>query len=97
METLTLRILEREYSMSCPADEKEHLLKAAQFLDTRLRDIRSSGRVVGVERIAVMSALNLASELMRSEHEKTQYVQDMNRRLQHLKEKIDNSLDNEKS
>jgi len=92
METLTLRILERDYSFSCPKEEKEHLLKAAQFLDSRMRDIRGDGRVVGVERIAVMSALNLASELLRSEQEKTQYVQDMNKRVQHLKNKIEDSI-----
>jgi cell division protein ZapA len=67
--TVTLRILEREYQFSSPKDQQDQLREAARLLDSRMREIRNSGRVVGTERIAVMAALNLAFELLYGENE----------------------------
>jgi cell division protein ZapA len=92
VEKITLRLLEREYSFACPEEEREHLIKAADFLENRLKDIRADGRVVGVERIVMMAALNLSSELLKSETDKQQYIRDMNRRIHTLKAKIDQSI-----
>ncbi|HEX7327473.1 MAG TPA: cell division protein ZapA [Casimicrobiaceae bacterium] len=63
--TLDVNILGREYKVACREDEREALAEAVSFLDHRMREIRDSGRVNGGERIAVMAALNLASELLR--------------------------------
>ena len=62
--SVTLRILEREYQFSSPIEQRDQLMSAARFLDGRMKEIRDSGRVVGTERIAVMAALNLAFELL---------------------------------
>ncbi|PWK53732.1 cell division protein ZapA [Pleionea mediterranea] len=62
--SVTLRILEREYQFSSPIEQRDQLMNAARFLDGRMKEIRDSGRVVGTERIAVMAALNLAFELL---------------------------------
>jgi cell division protein ZapA len=62
--SVTLRILEREYQFSSPIEQRDQLINAARFLDGRMKEIRDSGRVVGTERIAVMAALNLAFELL---------------------------------
>ncbi len=58
-----VQILDKDYQVACPPDERKALLQAAEDLDERMRAIRSSGSVVGLDRIAVMAALNLCHEL----------------------------------
>jgi cell division protein ZapA len=58
-----VHILDKDYQVACPPDERKALLQAAEDLDERMRTIRSSGSVVGLDRIAVMAALNLCHEL----------------------------------
>ena len=62
---VSVRIMEKEYVVACPYEERSALLDSAEFLNSRMREIRDSGKVVGHDRIAVMVALNLANELMR--------------------------------
>lgn len=64
--TLDVSILGREYRVACRESERDELLQAVQFLDRRMREIRDSGKVAGSERIAVMAALNIAHELLRT-------------------------------
>lgn len=64
--TLKVKILEKDYLVSCPDDKKHALTSAANHLDTKMRDIRSTGKVLGTERIAVMAALNITYELLES-------------------------------
>lgn len=66
-ETVQVRILDKEYQVQCPPDEKAGLLQSAQALDERMREIRKSGNVIGLERTAVMVALNLAYDLLKAE------------------------------
>ncbi|HZQ63557.1 MAG TPA: cell division protein ZapA [Casimicrobiaceae bacterium] len=67
--TLDVSVLGREYKVACREDEKRELVEAVQFLDQRMREIRDAGKVSGVERIAVMAALNIAHELLRMRRE----------------------------
>ncbi|MGC8121817.1 cell division protein ZapA [Marinobacter sp. VGCF2001] len=62
--TVEVRILDKEYLVACPQEEQEALLRAARHLDTKMREIRSGGKVFGTERIAVMAALNITHELL---------------------------------
>src|SRR6201987_6299148 len=62
---VSVRIMEKEYVIACPYDDRSALLDAAEFLNARMREIRDSGKVVGLERIAVMAALNLAHEFLK--------------------------------
>lgn len=66
-QTVNIRILDKEYQVSCPPDERNALLDAAKTLDEQMRTIRNSGSVIGLERIAVMAALNLTYELSKLE------------------------------
>jgi len=61
---VSVRIMEKEYVIACPYDDRSALLDAAEFLNGRMREIRDSGKVVGLDRIAVMVALNMANELL---------------------------------
>ena len=61
---LDVTILGRQFRVACKESEKQGLLKAVDYLDRNMREIRDGGKVIGVERIAIMAALNLAHELM---------------------------------
>jgi len=61
---INVKILEKEYQISCPADERKALVDSAEFLNAKMREIRDSGKVVGLDRIAVMAALNMANDLI---------------------------------
>jgi cell division protein ZapA len=65
-ETVTVHIMGKDYQVACQEDEREHLLLSASELDKRMREIRQAGSVIGVERIAIMAALNLANEVLDS-------------------------------
>jgi cell division protein ZapA len=62
--TVEVRILDKEYLVTCPEEEQEALLRSARHLDRKMREIRNSGKVFGTERIAVMAALNIANEML---------------------------------
>lgn len=61
-EPVTVRILDRDYRVTCEPDERRALVESALSLDQQMRAIRDSGRVSSVEKIAVMCALNLAED-----------------------------------
>lgn len=63
--TLDITVLGREYKVACKEHEHDALVEAVSFLDARMREIRDAGKVAGVERIAVMAALNIANDLLR--------------------------------
>lgn len=63
--SVLVHLLDKEFRVGCPPDERDNLIKAARFLDDKMREIRESN-VIGLERIAVMAALNLAHELLQA-------------------------------
>ncbi|MCC6195930.1 MAG: cell division protein ZapA [Burkholderiales bacterium] len=63
--TLDIHLLGRDYKVACKEHEREELMQAVTFLDQRMREIRSGGKTAGVDRIAVMAALNIANDLLR--------------------------------
>jgi cell division protein ZapA len=67
MEQLGVKILDREYKLAVKPEEKERLLDAVGIVDDKMRSLRDAGKIVGLERIAVMAALQLAHELLGSQ------------------------------
>lgn len=67
---VTIRVLDKEYVVSCPPNQRDSLLESARILDRRMREARDAGKVLGTERMAVMAALNIVHEMLdtRSEH-----------------------------
>ncbi len=64
--TVIVTILEKEYQVACPPEQKDELVQSARYLDTQMRKIRETGKVIGLERIAVMAALNISHELLQA-------------------------------
>jgi cell division protein ZapA len=61
---IEVTILDRKLRIACKQEERDDLLKAVQYLDAKMREIRDGGKVIGGERIAVLAALNIAHELL---------------------------------
>jgi cell division protein ZapA len=61
-EAVSIEILDKQYSVSCPPEEKQDLLESARILNNRLKEVRGGGKVLGTERMAVMTALNVIHE-----------------------------------
>jgi cell division protein ZapA len=89
--SLNIKILDKEYRVSCPSEEQESLRASADFLNRRLTDIRNKGAIIGAERIAIMAALNLAHELLGCQ-EAQQGMSDIDGRIGNLQKKIDIAL-----
>lgn len=92
-ETVFVKILDKEYQVACPREERQALIESAQLLDERMKSIRGSGAVIGLERIAVMAALNLSHELLQAKTARSPSTADVTD-LQRLTNKIDKVLNN---
>lgn len=66
LHTVTVKILDKEYQVACPQEQEAELIVSARYLDKQMRAIRDSGKVIGLERIAVMAALNISYELLQA-------------------------------
>lgn len=91
-QTVTVRLLDRDYQIACPSEERPALERAARSLDGRLRAIRDGGNVVGLERIVIMAALNLSYELQVATDRSDRSSTDGNG-LQSLLDKVDRALE----
>jgi cell division protein ZapA len=89
---VTVQILEKQYLVACKDEERDELLASAELLNSKMREIRDSGKVIGVDRIAVMAALNLAHELVRDQGRKFDYQHSMSTRIRDLQQKIETAL-----
>jgi cell division protein ZapA len=89
---VSVRILEKEFFVACPHEERAALLDAAEFLNGRMREIRDSGKVVGLDRIAVMVALNLANDLLRIRAEQSQVASSTVTRVRAARERAEAAL-----
>lgn len=69
VHTVTVNILDKDYQVSCPSDQEAELIVSASYLDKQMRSIRENGKVIGLERIAVMAALNISHELLQASEE----------------------------
>lgn len=89
---VNVRILEKEYQVACPAHERPDLLDSAEYLNARMREIRDSGKVVGLDRIAVMAALNMANELLHARARDRNLEGDVGKRLRVMADRVESAL-----
>ncbi len=97
---LTIRILGHDYAVACPPDERESLLASAEHVSKRMQAIQRKGKTLGIERIAVLAALNIARDLLNSQrsHERERAGppandEEISRRLTQLQRRIESALD----
>ena len=92
MEHLSVTILEREYRLACTPEEKESLLRCAAYVDEKMQAIRSAGKVMGADRIAVMAALQIAHELFSARSADGVDLGDLRRRVRDMLQSCDDAL-----
>ena len=92
-EPISVDILDREYQFACKPAEREALKAAAVFLDERMRSIKDSGRLMALERIAVMTALNLSDELLKLQKNEKHRQENVDSRIRLLVNELDDALD----
>jgi cell division protein ZapA len=91
-KTLEVKLLDRELRIACPEEEHAELLDAVAYLDKRMREIRDAGKIVSVERIALMAALNITHELLTTKVGRGVDLADFKRRMGSMQAAIDEAL-----
>jgi len=89
--TVTIQLLDRSYQVACSAAERPLLLASAELVGLKMQQIRANGKVMGLERMLAMTALNLAQELLQRQQAQATAV-DLDRCLDELSEKIQLAL-----
>ena len=92
-EPVSIRILDREYTVGCEPDERDGLMAAAKLLDAKMREVRGGNRVAALDRVAVLAALNLAHELQQLRGEHDQRERELARTLGELNRRLDGLLE----
>jgi len=91
-EPISVAILDRDYQFACEPEERKALREAAVFLDDRMRSIKGAGRLMALERIAVMTALNLSDELLKLQKNEKHRKEKVDSRIRMLADELDNAL-----
>lgn len=94
-DTVTVHILDKDYCISCPPDERANLETTARYLDGKMREIRASGKVIGADRIAVMAALNITHDLLHRQDGVNFEVSSTRERVRDLLDRVDRALTTE--
>lgn len=92
-KTLDVNIMGRTYKVACEDEEREALLVAVEYLDRKMTEIKSAGKVASAERIAVMAALNIANELLSYRGSPGGFdIDALKRRMNSMKATLDEAL-----
>lgn len=94
-DTVIVTLLDKDYQVACPEGQQDALRDSADYLDQQMKNIRAGGKVIGLERIAVMAALNISNELLQnggpqSDVSSTSTIS--NAQVKGLNDKLDNAL-----
>jgi cell division protein ZapA len=93
LQPISITILDKEYKVACPAGEQAALLASAKYLDEKMREVRDSGHILGSERIAVITALNIANDFLNTGDAVEDISDDLSPRLKSLEAKISRALE----
>lgn len=92
-EPVSIRVLDREYTVGVAPAERDSLLSAAKLLDTRMRELRGANRMAAIDRVAVLAALNLAHELQQLRDAQQSHDRELARIVDELQRKVDRLTD----
>ena len=90
--TTTIEILGKYYPIRCPEEEVSILQQAASLLNENMTEIKESGKVINIERIAIIAALNIARQLLAMSDEKVQQASKINQRISQIQDKVDQAI-----
>ena len=90
---ISVSILDKDYKISCPSGEQPALLASAKYLDGKMREVRDNGNMMGVERVAVITALNITNDFLSSNQDQQELGKELPPRLKSLEKKITRALE----
>jgi len=91
-EPVSVIILDKKYQFACDPEQRSDLIEAARNLDERMTEIKDSGRLLSLERIALQAALNFSADLLRLQRQETQRKERIDNRIRSLADQIDDAL-----
>jgi|SRR5687768_6971876 cell division protein ZapA len=92
-EVVSIRLLDREYTVGCEPGERDSLQAAAKMLDGKMREVRGNNRMAALDRVAVLAALNLAHDLQQMRDELAARDRELERTLSTLHRRLDDLFD----
>ena len=91
-EPVSVIILDKKYQFSCEPDQRKDLIEAARHLDECMSEIKDTGRLMSLERIALQAALNFSAELMELRAKETFRQEKIDSKIRSLADQIDDAL-----
>ncbi|MGK2926353.1 MAG: cell division protein ZapA [Lysobacterales bacterium] len=91
-EPVSVIILEKKYQFACSPEQRNDLVEAARHLDECMSEIKETGRLMSLERIALQAALNFSADLLRLQRNETQRQERIDQRIRLLADQIDDAL-----
>ena len=91
-KSLQIAIMGREFRVACPENEQAGLLEAVDYLNRKMLEIRDGGKIIGLERIAIMAALNIAHEMLTMKVGGGFDIGDVKRRMARMETVIDQAM-----
>ena len=89
---LQINIMGREFRVACPEEDQKGLLEAVEYLNKKMREIKGGGKVIGLERIAIMAALNIAHEFLSTKVGDGFDIADIKRRIAGMETVLDEAM-----
>lgn len=92
-DAISITVMDKEYRVACPPEERDNLLASAALLNDKLNEIKKQGSVIGTERIAIMAALNMSHEILHNQQLSSDMT-DLDQRIESLSERISETMRN---
>ena len=89
---VNLRVLDKEYVVACPEEERDTLMASAQYLNKKVQEVREGGKVVSTERMVVISALNIIHEYLQYKQQRENSIGIAKNEITRLETKIELAL-----
>jgi len=90
--TITVKLLDRDYKVKCPPERITDLQESAAYLDTKMKEVANNSKILSLDRIAAIAALNITHELNTEKRQKDQYIDTISKRISTLQYKIETAL-----
>jgi len=90
--TVSVKILDKEYQVACQPEEVDELTASARYLDKQMKTIRDTGKVLGLDRVAVMAALNVTHDYLKVRGEHSGTSKDVDKKLGELLARVTRAL-----
>ena len=91
-KVVVVKILDKEYQVNCPLSDQEALIKSARYLDDNMRKIKARGSIHGLEKVAVMAALNITHDMLRKNRLINETRHSIVQEVKQLESKLDVAL-----